>query len=63
MTREQLAAEVIRVLDLRVRYDHTRDTQQRLEYRAAERKLREACHGVLHPEQEQPQLFGDDGGG
>lgn len=63
MTREQLAALVLRVLDLQERAARSRHPDALRECRAAERRLREACEGILHPGQQQPGLFGDDGGG
>lgn len=49
----------LRTLDRQREFYASRDRQQLLEAKAAERRLRTAATHVLHPVNVQPSLFGD----
>lgn len=57
MTREQLAATVLQLLDMQKDYFRTKSQDLLTECKKVERHLRKKCDEILHPQQEQPGLF------
>lgn len=61
MTAQELARQVLKVLDLQQRYFSAKTNTLLAECRDAERRLRQACEQIINPPQ--PGLFDADIGG
>lgn len=57
MDVKELAAQVLKVLDLQRSYFDTRSTETLRDCKAAESDLRKACNEIVNPKRQEPTLF------